>query len=176
MELQWNYETDQPLLKLDGLDHDTLPYLTPDFKLDDQELPLYQADCFVNGYKVTTEYEPFEWEPHVYAHKIKQILGEHDAKRILFIYLSHTTGVTNEVLDVIANNAPASGYEALHFEKFYKCMDEPMAMPIMNSLVQTTKNLQRLTMTLDSYTYGRLGAGGKESFGELASMIIMQSE
>ena len=31
-------------------------------------------------------------------------------------------------------------------------------------------------MTLDSYTYGRLGAGGKESFGELASMIIMQSE
>ena len=49
-------------------------------------------------------------------------------------------------------------------------------MPIMENLAKTTKNLQELSMTLDSITYGVLGQGGKESFGELAAKILETSE
>ena len=176
MEFRWNYDTDQPVLFLDGKEHDTLPFLSPDFKLDEQELDLYQADLFMDKKQVTTEYETFEWEPHVFLHKIHKNFGIAAAKKILILYLSHPTTVTNELIDFLANHGPATGYEELHFNKFYNCMNEPMAPPIMDNLARTTKNLQALSMTLDSFTYGVLGQGGKESFGELAAKIIETSE
>ena len=127
MEFKWDPDQETAALFLDGKFHDDLPWLTPDFKLDEQELDRYQADLFCDGVKATTEYEPFEWEPHVFLHKMLKSCGNVAPKKILMIYMSHPTTVTNQLFDVLANNAPNDGYEFLHFEKFFKCMDEPMA-------------------------------------------------
>ena len=34
-EFSWDEEEEEPVLKLDGTNHDELPYLSPDFKLNE---------------------------------------------------------------------------------------------------------------------------------------------
>ena len=36
MEFRWDYEANTPLLLLDGIVYEELPFLAPDFKLDEQ--------------------------------------------------------------------------------------------------------------------------------------------
>lgn len=39
MEFKWDEDEEAPLLFLDGTNHDLLPYLAPDFRLEEIELP-----------------------------------------------------------------------------------------------------------------------------------------
>ena len=36
MEFRWDYEANAPVLLLDGIAYEQLPFLAPDFKLDEQ--------------------------------------------------------------------------------------------------------------------------------------------
>lgn len=65
MEFRWDDENDEPILLLDGVRYDELPYLSPDFKLSEQKISQYLTNLCLNGdILVTSVEEPIEWEPH----------------------------------------------------------------------------------------------------------------
>ena len=80
LEFTWDTERNEPKLLLDGADHDSLPWISPDFRLDEKELPIYYAELLISGQYVTTYEEPFEWEPHVLQHKIFEQIGTNEVK------------------------------------------------------------------------------------------------
>ena len=41
MEFRWDYIADAPVLLLDGIVYEELPYLAPDFKLNEQQMSQY---------------------------------------------------------------------------------------------------------------------------------------
>ena len=77
MEFKWDEDAEEPLLFLDGVNHDELPYLEPTFRLEDNELPEYKMGLSVNNRIITDYYQGKEWEAHVLEHTItKTILGD----------------------------------------------------------------------------------------------------
>ena len=60
MEIKWDEEQEKAVLYLDGTEHDQLPWLSPEFRLDETELPIYQATLVVGHETISSEYEPFE--------------------------------------------------------------------------------------------------------------------
>ena len=75
MEIKWDEEKEEEVLYLDGKEHDQLPWLSPDFRLDETELPVFQTTLYVGSKSISSEYKPFEWEPHVLQHMITEKLG-----------------------------------------------------------------------------------------------------
>ena len=49
MEIKWDEEKEQEVLYLDGKEHDQLPWLSPDFRLDETELPVFQTTLYVGN-------------------------------------------------------------------------------------------------------------------------------
>ena len=70
IQFNWDSESNEPILLLDGKDHDSLPWIDPSFRLDEQELPIYYARLVISDVWITEWSEPFEWEPHVLEHRI----------------------------------------------------------------------------------------------------------
>ena len=103
MEIKWDQEQEKAILYLDGIEHDQLPWLSPDFRLDDTELPLYQATLQIDDVEITDEYKPFEWEPHVLYHKISEAHGMNPVSKIHIMYMSQDSSVTNEMFDVLSH-------------------------------------------------------------------------
>ena len=49
MEIKWDEEQEQGVLYLYGKEHDQLPWLSPDFRLDETELPVFQTTLYVGS-------------------------------------------------------------------------------------------------------------------------------
>ena len=66
----WDYEQDKEVLILDGMPYDSLSFLSPDFRIDEQALTEYRAELKLNqqtiiGRTMCQEADSMEWEPHV---------------------------------------------------------------------------------------------------------------
>ena len=48
IEIRWDEDKDEPILLLDGVKYDELPFLSPDFKLDEQQLSELKATIYLN--------------------------------------------------------------------------------------------------------------------------------
>ena len=134
MEFKWDEALEQAVLFLDGIEHDKLPWLSPDFRLDETELPLYQTTLNLDSIKVTCEYKPFEWEPHVLYHHISEIHGSRPVEKIDIVYMSQDSSVTNEMFDVLSHViTPEAGYSYLRIGYCYGGMLEPFDSSVMDS-------------------------------------------
>ncbi len=63
LQVSWDVENEVPELKVDGFLYSALPYLDPDFSLENAQLPKYIANLNLNKKVVTKCDEAIEWEP-----------------------------------------------------------------------------------------------------------------
>lgn len=133
MEFKWNEDEEVPLLFLDGTDHDSLPYLSPDFRLEDNELPQYKMSLTLNKTSISKEYhDPTEWESHVFQHKITQELLGAVVDDIKLQKFSQKTVVTTELLDLLSNlRMPQTGLKMLEVSEPNGGMEEPMEQAVI---------------------------------------------
>ena len=69
IELRKGSEQDQEILLLNGVPYDNLPFLSPESKINEQELPKYRAELCLNDNKeITSLKDVVEWEPHMLMH------------------------------------------------------------------------------------------------------------
>lgn len=166
MEFRWDQDNDEPVLLLDGIVHEELPFISPDFKLDELKLPLYKTNLELNNVKITTTIDDMEWEPHQLSHKIQEKLQGDELTYIRIGLLSHESKVTNELLDLLANlKMPSDGLKKLHFENWKRGIEFALEAAVSDRLVQKSANLTELVIT-DMWA---IKPAGKEVLADLAA-------
>lgn len=148
MEFRWDYDNDEPVLLLDGIIYDDLPFLSPDFKLNEQQVSEYRSTLRLNkNVRLTNHDEPVEWEQHNLAHQVQDKLCGDDLTDIEIENLNHETSVTNELLDMLANfNMPVNGLSSISFKRWIGGMQKAIDMAVIERLAHKSTNLRELTL------------------------------
>ena len=136
IEFRWDTENDEPVLLLDGINYEDLPFLSPDFKLNEQELSMFKADLKLNDKEVSAASNPVEWEPHQLAHQVFSSLHGEEVYSIMLEEYTPETTTTNELLDFLATlKMPSSGLGKILFINWRDGMKEPLDLAVTERLV-----------------------------------------
>jgi len=127
LEIKWDEDAEEPLLFLDGVNHDELPYLEPTFRLEDNELPEYKMGLSVNNRKITEYFQGVEWEPHVLEHKITKTLLGDEVDEIFIEKPNIKSLVMTETLDLLSRlRMPSTGLKKFTIKEGAGNMDDPI--------------------------------------------------
>ena len=173
MEFRWDEDNEEPLLLLDGKDHDLLPFIEPTFSLDEQQISQYRATLQINGVEITSRDDADEWQPHELFHEIHESLLDGEfVTNIELEYLNCETRVATELLDMLGNlNMPPSGLTKMRFNE-WSAIESALNAAVIDRLVQKTTNLKELKI---GSMQEHVGQAMIESLADLATQIISTS-
>ena len=177
LEIKWDEDAEEPLLFLDGVNHDELPYLEPTFRLEDNELPEYKMGLSVNNRKITEYFQGVEWEPHVLEHKITKTLLGDEVDEIFIEKPNIKSLVMTETLDLLSRlRMPSTGLKKFTIKEGAGNMDDPIQQSVIEQFATKCENLTELIFgSLNDHRFTNLGKGGLEGLAELAAQIIRTS-
>ena len=153
-------------LQANGVSLSQLVFLSPDFKLVDEKVPIFNASVFANG--KTASLLQFEWKTSILRHRLTEALDDKPAREIRMESIHHPTAVTNEALALISTlKKPEHGFEklALNFNE----LEEKVSPTVLDQFVSHCQHLQEFsTIVQPAFT----GETGRQNVCELISRII----
>ena len=76
-------------------------YLSPSFKMVDQDLTFFDACLSINDKEVIDCNGHFEWRAGTLFHKITKSLDDQPAKSVKMTHINHSSFVTSEAISVL---------------------------------------------------------------------------
>ena len=118
--LKWIYaDPDSDLqdtfaLEANGADLSSLEYMSPDFKLVDEDPAFFDATVIINDEEEPVHAGSFEWRAGTLSHKITECIQDETIRSVEMFMIMHSSVVTSESLSLISRlNLPDTGFEQL---------------------------------------------------------------
>ena len=106
-----------------------LEYLSPSFKLIDEDPAFFDADLSINGKEAVLD--SFEWRTGTLGHKILQATEDSLVEGIEMNQIKHSAQVTSETLSIFAKlNIPETGLNKLRLE--FNKLDEKVSETVLD--------------------------------------------
>ena len=145
--LQWIVQPDDEdtegcfEIQANGVSLSKLDYLNLDFKLEDEDVPIFDGIVVINQSEVASG--KFEWRAATLKHKIVQEIDDRQANDIDISNFNHPVAITNEVFSILSTlNKPDTGFETLTFGKID--LEEKMSPTVVDLFVSHCQQLSEL--------------------------------
>ena len=102
------------ILESNGTPTTQLEYLSPQFRLVDEDPEFFDAEFAINDDYVVKD--SFEWQTGTFSHKITEAIDDAEVEKIDMERVQHSAEVTSEAISVLSTlRKPEKGFQSLSF-------------------------------------------------------------